>query len=129
MLPKPGSSSTRDTIDPHCLIKLYDEDFANYDDYCADMFDSRACRSNGFSPIWQECVLLKVKNRALAVIILKVYDHDRTSEDDLVGYCAVSTSLLHEGYICFPLTSTEGEAITLSSTDVRPSVLCNCKWT
>ncbi|KAI0560102.1 Phosphatidylinositol-specific phospholipase C X [Gracilaria domingensis] len=129
MLPKPKVSSTRDTIDPYCVIKLYDEDFSGEDDYCSEKIDSQACRSNGFSPVWKETALLEVKNRALAVIVLKVYDHDRTSDDDLVGYCAVPTSLLREGYRCFPLMSKEGEPVTLPSTDIRPSVLCNVKWT
>ncbi|CAN8071694.1 unnamed protein product [Agarophyton chilense] len=129
MLPKPKSSNNRDMIDPYCVIKLYDENFSDENEYSSAKFDSQPIRSNGFSPIWKETALLEVKNRALAVIVLKVYDHDRTSDDDLIGYCAVPTSLLREGYRCFPLSSKEGEALTLPSTDLCPSVLCNVIWT
>ncbi|PXF45314.1 1-phosphatidylinositol 4,5-bisphosphate phosphodiesterase delta-4 [Gracilariopsis chorda] len=129
LFPKPKNSSNRDTIDPYCVIKVYDEQYDDEDDYSSDRFYSQADRSNGFAPTWNETATLKIRNKALAVIVLKVYDHDRTSDDDLIGYCAVPTSLIREGYRCFPLTSKDGDPLTLPSTDVQPSVLCNVKWT
>lgn len=129
LLPKPKNSSTRDTIDPYCVINVYDEQFDEEDDFSSERFYSQADRSNGFAPTWHETATLKIRNKALAVVVLKVYDHDRTSDDDLIGYCAVPTSLIREGHRCFPLTSKDGDPLTLPSTDVRPSVLCNVKWT
>lgn len=125
---KAKGSVKRDIIDSYCALKLYDQTFGDSDDSCSFKFETTVARSNGFAPVWQQSVQIPIKNRALSVINIKVYDHDRTSEDDFLGYCPVPVSLLREGIRSCPLNSKEGEPFTLPGTTLRPSILCKVKW-
>lgn len=116
--------------DPYCSIKLYDEDFAQADDddYSSAKFETSVARNNCLIPVWDERVSFNVKNRELAVINMKVYNRERASGDDVIGYCSVSTSLLREGYRTFPLKSRKGDAMKLPGTEMTPGILCEVRW-
>lgn len=122
------NSRLGDVGDPYCSIKLYDENFCDDDDYSCFKFETGCAKNNSFIPVWNKITRIGVCNPNLAVINLKVYDRDRTSGDDLVGYCAVPTSLLREGIRNFPLKSKKGDKLNLPGTDIQPSVLCDIRW-
>lgn len=132
LLPRPkGSMKTslkNDIIDSYCSVKLYDAVFTDEDGYSSFKFESSVARSNGFSPVWQEQMEIPIKNRALSVILLKVYDRDLTSEDDLVGYCAIPVALIRGGIRNCPLRSKNGDEMELPGTSLCPSILCTVKW-
>lgn len=116
--------------DPYCSIKLYDETFTNGDDddYCSYKFETAVARNNCLIPVWNETARFAVRNRELAVINLKVYNRERTSGDDVIGYCSVATSMLKEGLRCFPLKSKKGDDLKFPGTDMSPGVLCHVQW-
>lgn len=128
LLPKAKDSIKRDITDTYCSIKVYDSDFSDDDDYATGKYTSEAVRSNGFAPAWQQSFEIPILNRALAVLLFRVYDHDRTSDDDLVAYCAVPTSAMRTGMRCFPLTSKAGDPFLIPGSSLGPSVLCNIRW-
>lgn len=112
---------------PYCTAKLYDEP-SKEDDLSSERFETQRAK-NALAPVWNEQPwTIEVQNVNLAVIILKVYDRDRTSADDLIGYCAVPTALIREGLRSFPLKSKKGDSFNLPGTDLSPSVLCDVRW-
>lgn len=118
-----------DVGDPYCVVKLYDEVFNDDDDFSCFKFETGKAKNNSFVPVWNaSSPNIPVQNPRLAVLNMKVYDRDRTSGDDLIGYCAVPIALLRTGLRCFPLKSKKGDVIELPGTGLQPSVLCHVTW-
>lgn len=128
LLPQTKNRVKSDLGDPYCVVKLYDSNFNEEDDYSSFKYETEPVRNNSFIPVWNQTMSIPVQNQALAVVSLKVYDRDRSSGDDLLGYCAVATSMIREGLRCFPLKSKKGDPLTLPGTELRPSVLARIKW-
>lgn len=129
LLLKADKAVVSDIIDPYCTLKVYDTVFGADDECCSFKHETKAAKSNGFTPSWQEIVTVPIRNRELAVMNFKIYDRDRASEDDVIGYRSVPVSLLRPGLRSLPLNaSKEGTPITIPGTDQRPSILCNIMW-
>lgn len=122
-----GGAKPHEVDSPYCIVKVYDEPSKD-DDLSPERFETTRAK-NALAPVWKDQVWkVEVRNINLAVINLKVYDRDRTSADDLIGYCAVPTALIREGLRSFPLKSKKGDAFSLPCTDLSPSVLCDVRW-
>lgn len=118
-----------DIGDLYVTVKLYDETFDDEDDYSCFKFETKTPRTKNSNlvPVWNQATTIPIRNPHLAIINLKVYDKERTS-DELVGYCAVPVSLLREGLRSFPLKSKKGDDLQLSGTDIGSGVLCHLRW-
>ncbi|EGC34357.1 hypothetical protein DICPUDRAFT_20697, partial [Dictyostelium purpureum] len=53
--------------------------------------------SNNLNPVWEETFYLSVESVRTELLMLKVYDHDYGSCDDLLGYLGINLSLLPLG--------------------------------
>lgn len=122
------SVRSSDVGDLYVTVKLYDETFDD-EDYSCFKFETKTPRTKNSNlvPVWNQATTIPIRNPRLAIINLKVYDKERTS-DELVGYCAVPVSLLREGLRSFPLKSKKGDDLQLSGTDIGPGVLCHLRW-
>lgn len=129
LLPKPDKTIISDVIDPYCTLKVYDTVFGGDDECCSFKHETKGVKSNGFTPSWQETVTVPIRNRQLAVMNFKIYDRDRASDDEVIGYHSVPVSLLRPGLRSLHLNaSKEGTPITIPGTPQRPSILCNIMW-
>lgn len=115
--------------DLYCVVKVYDAEFEEKEDFRALKMRTKAVRGNSFMPLWNEKLTLPVQNRSFAVMNLKVCNRDRSGGAELVGYCSVSTGLIREGLRCFPLKSKDGDPQIAPGSDLGPSILAWVKWT
>lgn len=128
LLPNPEKGVRNDVNDSYCTLKLYDTVFQDDDECSAFQHETKVVKSNGFSPLWHESVTMSVRDRELAVLNFKVYDKDRASGDETVGYHSVPVSLLRRGLRSLPLNFKDGSPMEAPGTSLRPSLLCNVVW-
>lgn len=128
LLPNKEDAIKKDTADSYCTVKLFDTEYKDADDCLSFQYSTQVAGSDGFAPAWNETTDIKVKNRSFAILHLKVYDKDVTSEDDPIGYTAIPLSLLRTGIRSFPLNSMEGEPLEIQGATLRPALLCSSTW-
>lgn len=130
LLPKvdKARSLRREIVDPYCTVRVYDTNFDDDGDCCTFKFSTEAVRSNGFAPSWQQIVSIPIINQEFAVLTFHIYDRDRTSGDDVIGYISVPVSLLRTGVRSLPLNGKDGAPLCIPGTSHRPAVLCNLRW-
>lgn len=127
LLPKMSSIIKREVIDPYCMLKVYDSYFED-DECCSFKYSTNVAKSNGFSPIWSETIKVPIRNPSLAVINFKVYDHDLTSEDDVIGHLAVPVAYLRTELRSLPLNGKDNSPLTIPGTAQQAALLCNLVW-
>lgn len=89
-LPKPGSDSSGEIIDPYISLTMIGipEDTKEY--------RTATVNDNGFNPNWNEVFSFEVQNPDVAILSFKVWDED-TVVDDFIGYSSLPVSCLRTG--------------------------------
>lgn len=91
-LPKESGTPKGEVIDPYVKIKMYGitEDTKRY--------RSKVIQNNGFNPHWDEKVSFDLTRADLAEVLFEIYDQDKLSKDDFIGFAAIPISSLKPGY-------------------------------
>jgi len=104
-LPKESGTPKGEVIDPYVRIKMFgvDEDLKHY--------RSKVVPNNGFNPMWNETIVFNLSRPDLAQILFDVYDQDKLSKDDFIGWASIPISSLQEGYRSVHLFNPKAEFI------------------
>lgn len=91
-LPKESGTPKGEVIDPYVKIKMYGltEDTKRY--------KSKVIQNNGFNPHWDEKVSFDLTRADLAEVLFEIYDQDKLSKDDFIGFAAIPLSSIKPGY-------------------------------
>lgn len=91
-LPKESGTPKGEVIDPYVKIKMYGlpEDTKRY--------KSKVIQNNGFNPQWDEKVAFDLTRSDLAEVLFEIYDQDKLSKDDFIGFAAIPISSIKPGY-------------------------------
>eukprot|EP00961_Rhodomonas_salina_P198771 2681116-Rhodomonas_salina.2 len=100
------------SADPYCTVHL----MANRDEVVPDFLEDKYTTSvvqNCLSPEWNEAFVLSPRSRD-EYIVVRVWDHDKIGDDDMIGEVAVAVRELeqqryHEGR--YRLKSKKGKAV------------------
>jgi len=91
-LPKESGTPKGEVIDPYVKIRMY-----GVPDDCK-RYKSKVIANNGFNPLWDEKFTFDVTRSDLAEIVFEVYDQDKLSKDDFIGYSAIPVTSIKSGY-------------------------------
>lgn len=128
LLPKIPSSVRSETPDPYCTLKVYDSVFQIDEKCCSFECTTDVVKSNGLAPSWSNNFTVPIQNPSLAMINFKVYDRDRTSDDDVIGHKAVPVSYLRSGFRSISLNGKNESSMGIPGTKLGPALLCNIAW-
>lgn len=90
-LPKESGTNKGEVIDPYVKIRIFGaaEDQKKY--------KSKVIQNNGFNPSWDEKCSFALSRPDLAEIIFEIYDQDKLSKDDFIGFSAIPIASLKAG--------------------------------
>jgi len=114
-LPKESGTPKGEVIDPYVKIHIFGvaEDLKKY--------KSKVIANNGFNPVWNETVPFSVSHPEVAELVFDVYDQDKLSKDDFIGFAAVPIPSLKPGYRSIHLFDAKGALIVGASLYVHVS--------
>jgi phosphatidylinositol phospholipase C delta len=107
-IPKPHSSSKGEVVDPYVKIRVLG---AEIDKDANKQYVTKHVENNGFSPRWDEVVEFCVYLSELAFLEIVVFDKDKRSKDDKLGYSYLPMNYIREGYRNIPLFNKEGATL------------------
>jgi phosphatidylinositol phospholipase C delta len=91
-IPKPGQSSEGEVVDPYVLVKIRGHPFDK------QKLRTRYIHNNGFNPVWNESVSLRVQVPDLAMLYFKVKDNNSRGKDVRLGEYMLPLSSVQQGY-------------------------------
>jgi len=108
-LPKESGTPKGEVIDPYVKMRTYGlpEDSKKY--------RSKVIQNNGFNPHWDEKVSFSFSRADLAQLHFEVWDQDKLSKDDLIGFASIPVSSLKPGYRSVHLFDRKANALPEAS--------------
>ena len=127
-IPKPNLSTKGEVVDPYVKVRVCGLDCDDHNIVTNNKYTTKTINNNGFryiqiktvrdheynpcfSPRWDEIHEFVVHLPELAFLEIIVYDKDKRSKDDKLGYCYLPMNYIREGYRNIPLFNKEGATL------------------
>jgi len=108
-LPKESGTTKGEVIDPYIKVKSFGfpED--------TKKFRSKVVPNNGFNPQWDETFTFDLTRSDVALLLLEVWDQDKISSDDFIGFACIPISSIKQGFRTVHLFDKKSNALPDSS--------------
>jgi len=115
-LPKVSGTTKGEIIDPYVKVKIFGVAGEH------SHVKTKVVSNNGFHPVWDETMRFSTERSDLGILVIEVFDEDKLSKNEFIGFAAFPLSSLREGYRSVHLFNSKMEEIHDSSLLVQFSI-------